>query len=77
MMQDMSGFQFAARVRALPGYASVPIIFVTGLADFEHQFRSTTHGADDLIAKPYLLMELGTKALLHVITGEVNVWKIR
>lgn len=70
MMDGMSGFQFAAAVRALPGYARTPIIFVTALTDFESQFKASAHGADDLIAKPFLLMELGAKALLHVLTGD-------
>lgn len=74
MMNGMSGFQFAAAVRTLPGYAHVPIIFVTALADFEGQFRASAHGADDLIAKPFLLMELATKALLHVLTGDGDPW---
>jgi CheY-like chemotaxis protein len=61
MMNGMSGFQFATAVRGLPGYARTPIIFVTALADFESQFKASAHGADDLIAKPFLLMELGTR----------------
>jgi len=74
MMNGMSGFQFAVAVRALPGYARTPIIFVTALAEFESQFKASAHGADDLIAKPFLPMELGTKALLHVLTGGGDVW---
>jgi CheY-like chemotaxis protein len=75
MMRGMSGFQFAAAIRALPGYARAPIIFVTALADFESQFKASAHGADDLIAKPFLLMELGAKALLHVLTGDGDPWE--
>lgn len=75
MMQGMSGFQFAAAVRTMPGYARTPIIFVTALGDFESQFKASAHGADDLIAKPFLLMELGAKALLHVLTGDGDVWE--
>lgn len=75
MMAGMSGFQFAAAVRALPGYTRTPIIFVTALADFESQFKASANGADDLIAKPFLLMELGTKALLHVLTGDGDPWE--
>lgn len=75
MMGGMSGFQFAAAVRAMPGHARTPIIFVTALADFESQFKASAHGADDLIAKPFLLMELGAKALLHVLTGDGDPWE--
>jgi CheY-like chemotaxis protein len=75
MMNGMSGFQFAAQVRTMTGYARTPIIFVTALGEFESQFRASSHGADDLIAKPFLLMELGTKALLHVLTGDGDPWQ--
>jgi CheY-like chemotaxis protein len=77
MMNGMSGFQFATAVRAMPGYAHTPIIFVTALADFEGQFKASANGADDLIAKPFLLLELGTKALLHVLTGGGDPWDNR
>lgn len=76
MMNGMSGFQFAAAVRKMPGYARTPIIFVTALADFESQFKASAHGADDLIGKPFLLMELAAKALLHVLTGDGDPWEV-
>jgi CheY-like chemotaxis protein len=75
MMDGMSGFQFAAQVRTLTGYAHTPIIFVTAHTDFELQFRASAHGADDVIGKPFLLMELGTKALLHVLVGDGDPWE--
>lgn len=67
MMAGMSGFQFAKRVRELPGYAHIPIIMVTALSEFTTQFRASANGADDLIAKPYIPMELAIKALIHVL----------
>ncbi len=67
MMAGMSGFQFAKRVRELPGYAHIPIIMVTALSEFTTQFRASANGADDLIAKPFIPMELGIKALIHIL----------
>ncbi len=67
MMAGMSGFQFAKRVREFPGYAHIPIIMVTALSEFTTQFRASANGADDLIAKPYIPMELGIKALIHIL----------
>ncbi|MBA3685288.1 MAG: protein kinase [Planctomycetes bacterium] len=67
LMDGMNGFQFAARLRALPGYESTPIIFVTGVNEFEHSFRASAESANDLIIKPFLLTELCIKALVHLV----------
>jgi CheY-like chemotaxis protein len=68
MMDGLNGFQFVSRLRQVPGFATVPVIFVTSLADFEQFFRTVPGGACDLIAKPFLLTELGLKALIHLST---------
>jgi len=66
LMPGLNGFQFAARLRALPAGRILPIIFVTGMADFELSFRASTQGGSDVIIKPFLLIELGLKALLQI-----------
>lgn len=68
VMDHLSGFQLAARVRAMPGCAHLPIIFVTGLDDFPAFFAAGEGTGTDLIAKPYLLIELGVKALVLLAT---------
>ena len=66
MMDGLNGFQFVGRLRLLSGYQNTPVIFVTSLADFDQFFRTVPGGACDLIAKPFLLTELGLKALIHL-----------
>ena len=66
MMDGLNGFQFVAKLRQLAGWQLVPVIFVTSLADFDQFFRTVPGGACDLIAKPFLLTELGLKALIHL-----------
>ncbi|MBA3684393.1 MAG: protein kinase [Planctomycetes bacterium] len=66
LMGDMNGFQFAIRVRSGRRCPRVPIIFVTMLAEFDKVFRATADGADDAIAKPFLLTELAAKVLCHL-----------
>ena len=36
------------------------------LADFDQMYKASAEGANDVIAKPFLLMELATKALCHL-----------
>jgi len=67
MMLGMNGLQFAARVRALPGYQATPIIFVTGLVDLPTFSDPAGSQASDVIAKPFLALELATKALAHLL----------
>ncbi|MBA3684230.1 MAG: protein kinase [Planctomycetes bacterium] len=66
MMSGMNGFQLAARLRAIPGYADVPIVFVTGIREVAASFRSSEESANDIIIKPFLLTELALKALIHI-----------
>ena len=68
MMEGLNGFQLVGRLRQLAGYEQVPVVFVTSLGDFDQFFRTVPGGACDLIAKPFLLTELGLKALIHLAT---------
>lgn len=63
MMTGMNGVQFATKVRSLEIYCQVPLIFVTSLTDFRQRLGDIGGLRLDAIAKPYLLIELATKAL--------------
>jgi DNA-binding response OmpR family regulator len=66
-MPGMNGFELCTRLRSLPGNSKTPVVFVTGLSDFESRANSTISGGNDLIAKPFLSMELAVKALCYVL----------
>ncbi len=68
-MPNMTGFELCSKLRALPGYAKTPVIFVTGLNDFKSRASSTMSGGNDFIAKPFLFIELAVKSLMHVMRG--------
>jgi CheY-like chemotaxis protein len=70
-MPAMSGFELCAKLRAIPEHIKTPVVFVTGLTDFESRARSTLSGGNDLIAKPFLFMELAVKALTYVLKGQM------
>jgi DNA-binding response OmpR family regulator len=71
-MPGMSGFELCTRLRTYPTNKRTPVIFVTGLTDFESRARSTLSGGNDLIAKPFLFMELAVKALTHILKGQIE-----
>jgi DNA-binding response OmpR family regulator len=74
-MPGMSGFDLCAKLRAIPEHTRTPVVFVTGLTDFESRARSTLSGGNDLIAKPFLFMELAVKALTYVLKGRLGIGK--
>ena len=71
-MPNMTGFELCSRLRALPGYAKTPVIFVTSLNDFKNRASSTMSGGNDFIGKPFLYIELAAKSLVHVLRGQLQ-----
>ena len=66
-MPGMSGFELCEKLRALPGHAKTPVIFVTVANDFATRVHSARSGVDDFIAKPFLAIELAVKALSQLL----------
>ena len=66
-MPGMDGFELCRKIRAQPSHEKTPIVFVTALTDFESRAKSALSGGNDLIAKPFLFMELAVKALLYLL----------
>jgi CheY-like chemotaxis protein len=75
-MPGMNGFELCTKLRVLPAHAKTPVVFVTGLTDFESRARSTLSGGNDLIAKPFLFMELAVKALSYVLKGQLETGRV-
>jgi serine/threonine-protein kinase len=69
VMDGMSGLQLAAKARQLPGRSHLPVIFVTGMDEFAGFFAAGEGTGTDLIAKPFLLMELGVKTLVMLASA--------
>lgn len=71
-MPGMNGYELCTRLRALPRYKTTPVVFVTGLNDFEARACSTMSGGNDFIAKPFHLMELAIKALIYILRRKIT-----
>ncbi|MBI5800453.1 MAG: response regulator [Verrucomicrobia bacterium] len=70
-MPGMNGYELCTKLRALPNYKDTPVIFVTSLSDFQSRARSTLSGANDLIAKPFVFVELSVKALSYLLKAQL------
>ena len=71
-MPEMDGFELCAKLRALPRHSDTPVVFVTSHTDFDSRAKSIRSGGNDLIAKPFLFMELAVKALTHVLRRQIG-----
>lgn len=58
MMDDMSGFSLAAKVRKVAGCEATPIIFVTAKTGENDLLTGFNVGADDYICKPFRISEV-------------------
>jgi two-component system phosphate regulon response regulator PhoB len=58
MMERVSGFDFAKRVRNNPATENIPIIFCTALNGEDETVMGLNIGADDYITKPFTIGEV-------------------
>ncbi len=70
-MPGLSGLQLCEKIHATDTNLTTPIVFVTGMTDFETRSQSTEKGAVDFIAKPVWLNELALKAIFHLLRGRI------
>ena len=66
-MPGISGLDLCEQARALPMHKRTPVIFVTGLADFNTYAQSILSGGNDLITKPISPNELCVKVITHLL----------
>jgi CheY-like chemotaxis protein len=71
-MPDISGTEVCDRLRKTDVNRTTPVVFVAANADFENRARSAKSGGNDLIAKPFLPLELALKALTWLSRNEGN-----
>jgi CheY-like chemotaxis protein len=65
-LPGMNAFELCAQMQALPACTQTPVLIVTTLADFEAHSHPEVLGENDVIAAPYLLIELALKAVTAV-----------
>jgi DNA-binding response OmpR family regulator len=70
-MPGMNGFELCTKLRSFARNKNTPVVFVTSLTDFESRANSTMSGGNDLIAKPFIFMELAVKAIVYLMRGRL------
>lgn len=72
MMPRMDGFEVLRQLRAQPGTAGIPVVFLTALTDPANEQRALQHGAAAYLTKPVvpqLLLDLVRKQLQAAAPG--------
>ena len=70
-LPEMDGFELCSRIREIPGYATTPVIFLTGMTTLENRVQSSLSGGSDFVGKPFNLHELTVKALTLILKAEL------
>ena len=71
MMDEMSGFQMARKMKDNPATAPIPIIFITALEGEDNMVKGLNIGADDYITKPLSMKEV--KARVRAVLRRASV----
>ncbi len=66
LMQGLDGFATCARLKESEATRSIPVIFLTALADTDVKLRAFRAGAVDYVTKPFQTEELLARAGTHI-----------
>ena len=72
-MPGMDGFETCRRLKQAPGMRTVPVIFMTGLAETERLVEGLSAGGIDYLVKPVVPDELVARLQAHLrVAREMN-----
>ncbi|MDX9718674.1 MAG: DNA-binding response regulator [Thauera sp.] len=72
-MPGMDGFETCRRLKQAPGMRTVPVIFMTGLAETERLVEGLSAGGIDYLVKPVVPDELVARLRAHLrVAREMN-----
>lgn len=71
VMPGMDGFAVCSKIREKSANRDTPVIFVTGRADLQARAEFARSGGNELLAKPFLGVEITLKALTFALRGRL------
>ncbi|MEM9088038.1 MAG: response regulator [Cyanobacteria bacterium P01_F01_bin.53] len=72
MMPGIDGFETCRQLKTDPLYQSVPVIFMTALADVDNKVKGLSLGAVDYISKPFHEAEVVSRVSIHLRLHQLN-----
>lgn len=77
MMPRLNGFEVCKTLKSDPNTRLIPVVVITDQRDLESKLQAVNLGADDFLAKPFNVTELGTRVrslvALKRFTDELDV----
>jgi PleD family two-component response regulator len=70
-LAGLNGIELYTRMRTLTNHVSTPVLLVTTLNDLDNHISLITGAETDIIARPFLLMELTVKAVMQLQRGQM------
>jgi len=65
-MASINGIELFTRLRTLTNHANTPVLLISTLNELDNHVGLITGAETDIIARPFLLMELTVKAVMHL-----------
>ncbi|MDE6120166.1 MAG: response regulator transcription factor, partial [Muribaculaceae bacterium] len=75
MMDELSGFDFAKRIRNVTSLEDKPILFCSALTDEDNVVKGLNIGADDYVTKPFVIGEVLARVRAILRRAGVNAKK--
>jgi DNA-binding NarL/FixJ family response regulator len=72
IMPGIDGFETCRRLKRDAGLSSVPVIFMTGLAETEHIVRGLEAGGVDYVTKPIVIEEMLARIRVHLANARLT-----
>jgi CheY-like chemotaxis protein len=72
MMPGMDGFETCAKIRETDSNRATPVVFLTGVADFDARAKANQNGGNDFMRKPFITAEITVKALTFALRGRLH-----
>ena len=72
ILPGMDGIELCQKIRAVAGYETVPIIFITSAIDFRERAKHILKQGEDVITKPIFPIELALKVLTVLIKKQLQ-----
>lgn len=71
-LPGMNGFEVCAAMKATPHLAEIPVIFITGHDDVEHEVKGLQLGAADFVMKPPRPAQVSARVAMQLRLHEMN-----
>jgi putative two-component system response regulator len=72
MLPDVGGFEICRRMKADERLREIPVVFITGLGEVEHEARAFELGAVDYITKPFSPAVVRARVRTHLALQEAR-----